>query len=152
MGQDLQVKSAGLISMLSSEWQNALHSESDEVDPEDAKFRWSGKFESNPKVQGSWTAVTDVESIGDFDPDLKKMPKPRKPPFSTRLNLNPDGKTKSTLWIWSGDMLMDISKYQAMKMIVKNVKGTDYLFIEAGNFSNRNKPGWKCKWVVFKKN
>lgn len=43
---------------------------------------------------------------------------------------------------------MDLDKYQALKMTVEKVGARDYLFIETGGFSTRNKPGWKPKWLV----
>jgi|TARA_B110000914_G_C15518372_1_gene475205 hypothetical protein len=43
---------------------------------------------------------------------------------------------------------MDLNKYQALRMKTKTVDGNDYLFIEAGEFSTRNKLGWKPKWLV----
>ena len=46
---------------------------------------------------------------------------------------------------------MDLSKYQALKMVVKEIGGEKYLFIEAGGFSTRNKPGWTSQWIVLKK-
>jgi hypothetical protein len=59
-----------------------------------------------------------------------------------------DGTTGSPVWLWSGDRLMDLNKYQALRMKTKTVDGNDYLFIEAGEFSTRNKLGWKPKWLV----
>ena len=43
---------------------------------------------------------------------------------------------------------MDLTKYQALKMQLRNVAGTDHLFVEAGGFSTRNKPDWKSQWLV----
>ena len=31
---------------------------------------------------------------------------------------------------------------------VKSIKGAEYLFVEAGGFSARHKPGWKPRWLV----
>jgi hypothetical protein len=56
-----------------------------------------------------------------------------------------------TLWIWSGDILMDLGRYQALKMTVKEIDRSDYLFIEAGGFSTRNLVGWKPPWYVMKR-
>ena len=43
---------------------------------------------------------------------------------------------------------MDLTRYQALKMTPRNVGGADYLFIEAGGFGTRNKPGWKPQLLV----
>ena len=36
-------------------------------------------------------------------------------------------------------------------MNVKTIGGSDYLFIEAGGFSDKNPAGWKCPLVVMKR-
>ena len=56
-----------------------------------------------------------------------------------------------TLWIWSGDILMDLGRYQALKTTVKEINRSDYLFIEAGGCSTRNLVGWKPPWYVMKR-
>ena len=43
---------------------------------------------------------------------------------------------------------MDLNRYQALKMTPKTLDGSEYLFIEAGGFSTRNKLGWKSKLYV----
>jgi hypothetical protein len=45
---------------------------------------------------------------------------------------------------------MDLNKYQVLKIIPRTLAGNLYLFIEAGGFGTRNKPGWKPKWYVMK--
>jgi hypothetical protein len=64
------------------------------------------------------------------------------------MNFEKTGKTGSPLWLWSGDRLMDLDRYQAMRMRVEEIDGAKYLFIESGGFSNRHKPGWKPTWLV----
>lgn len=54
------------------------------------------------------------------------------------IDFKNDGRTGQTLWIWSGDTLMDLDRNQALKMITKDIGGTTYLFIEAGGFGGRN--------------
>ncbi len=46
---------------------------------------------------------------------------------------------------------MDLNRYQALKMVTKNLGGADYLFIEAGGFSDKNPAGWKSPWIVMKR-
>ena len=43
---------------------------------------------------------------------------------------------------------MDLTRYQALKMTPVNLGGNDYLFVEAGGFGTRKKPGWKPKLLV----
>jgi len=46
---------------------------------------------------------------------------------------------------------MDLDRYQALQMTVKNIGGDDHLFIEAGGFSTRNPAGWQSPWYVMKR-
>ena len=149
MGDDLVMKSAAVVPMLSSEWQALQDPEIAERDPEEGKFRWDGKFVGNADLICDWTIITEVAAIDDFDPDAKH-PKARNPPFST-MSLENGGTTGDPTWLWSGDTLMDLNKYQALKMKPKSYGDADYLFVEAGGFSTRNKPDWKTKWFVFQK-
>jgi hypothetical protein len=48
------------------------------------------------------------------------------------------GQTDKMAWIWSGDTLMVLDRHQALKMTVKEIAGSDCLFIEAGGFSEKN--------------
>jgi hypothetical protein len=49
---------------------------------------------------------------------------------------------------------MDISgrdrKPEALKMVVKRIEETDYLFVEAGGFSSKHPAGWQSPWVVLR--
>ncbi len=74
-----------------------------------------------------------------------------KPTLSNKLFLR-NGATADPTWVWSGDVLMDLNRYQALKMTPKTLAGVDYLFIEAGGFSTRNKPDWKSQLIVMKRN
>lgn len=90
-----------------------------------------------------------VAAPGDF--------KPEKPTNANRaplqeLNLKPDGATDNPLWIWTGDTLMNLKQNEALKMMIKPIAGTDYLFVETGGFAVKNKPDWKTQWFVMKRN
>jgi hypothetical protein len=61
------------------------------------------------------------------------------------------GMTGDGLWIWSGDTLMDLERYQVLKITVKSIGGNDYPFVEAGGFSDGNPAGWKPPWYVMKR-
>ena len=147
MGDDLVLQSAALIPMLSSEWQAMLHSENQELQPDDHKFRWDGKSVANAKVLGAWTTIGQVGAIDEFTPEKKT--RPRRPPF-TEMTFKDNGRTGQAVYIWSGDTLMDLDRYQALKMKVKRFDGEAYLFIEAGGFSTRNPKGWQSPWYVMK--
>ena len=61
------------------------------------------------------------------------------------------GLTDSGTLIWSGDTLMDPERYQALKMTPKTIADSEYLFIEAGGFSDKNPAGWKSPLIVMKR-
>ena len=150
MGDDLVIQSASLVPMLSSDWQAKQDKNNPDIDPEVGKFRWDGKFVANDSVHGSWQAIGQVTEVNAFDPTLKRQPPARNAPFKT-IVIQAKGRTDSSTWLWSGDVVMDLTKYQALKMEMKSVAGSDYLFVEAGGFSNRHQPGWKTPWVVYQR-
>ena len=141
-------KSATMIPMLSSEWQAKQDPDNAELQSGDDRFRYDGKFVANPKVMGSWTVIGQVASIDEFNLDTKM--KRVRPPF-TKMTFKDKGMTSEGQWIWSGDALMDLSRYQALKMTVKALGGSDYLFVEVGGFSKRNKPGWRTQLYVMRR-
>ena len=146
MGDDLLLKSASIVPMLSTEWQDAQDPEDREKSALARKFRWDGQFVANPEILGNWKVITEVAAIDEYDP-AKKSGRARNS-FFTKISFNEDGSTNDPTWIWSADMLMDLNKYQALKITPKTLAGNLYLFIEAGGFGTRNKPGWKPKLLV----
>ena len=145
MGDELVFKSASIVAMLSSKWQDAQDPEDREKSASAEKFRWDGRFVNNPKISGSWKVIAQVGDVSDFDP--AKKTRVNRPPFSS-LNLKEGGRTDSPVWVWSGDILMDLTKFQALKMQPRNIGDKDYLFVEVGGFGARNKPGWKSQLLV----
>jgi len=67
------------------------------------------------------------------------------------ISFKDNGQTDKTLWIWSGDTLMDLVRYQALRMTVKGTAASDYLFIEAGGFSEKNPVGCQSPGYVMKR-
>ena len=134
--------------MLSSEWQKKQDPDNKELQSEDDKFRYDGRFVPNPKILGAWQLIDQVKSIDEFN--LEKQMKPGRALF-TKMSFLDKGRTSDGLWIWSGDILMDLNRYQALKMTVRPIGGNDCLFIEAGGFSTRNRPGWQTPLYVMKR-
>jgi len=60
--------------------------------------------------------------------------------------------TKKPVRIWSGDTLIDMTRWQALKMTPLTIAGTEYLAIEAGGFSANNPAGWRCPLLIMKRN
>jgi hypothetical protein len=137
------------ISLLSSDWQARQDPNRNPDDTEAGKLKWDGKVAANPAVSGAWTAVAQVATEAEFVPA-----KPTAPPGNLRiktLNFNNDGTTGDPLWLWSGTNLMDLELRQALKITPKKIDGTDFLFIEAGGFNDKNPAGWKSPLVVMKR-
>jgi len=149
MGDDLVLKSATVVPMLSSEWQSKQDPDDRELSATAVKFRWDGKFVANRKVLGSWHLIAQVPKIAEFDPQ-QRAPRVRNTPLAA-ITLKDGGKTDDPTWVWSGNTLMDLNRYQALRMTVKRIAGTDYLFIEAGGFSERHPVGWQSPWCVMKR-
>lgn len=148
MGDEFVTRSATIVPMLNNAWQQALLSEDEsaEVGPDSLMFRWDGKWQDNPKLAGKWQAVATIRDGEEFDPAKKYNPHRA---LTKSLELKPQGMTADPLWMWTGTTLMDLDRYQALAMELREINGTPYLFIENGGFSNRNKPGWKPEMVVF---
>jgi hypothetical protein len=146
MGDDLVLKSATLVPMFSSAWQ-ALQDPEDREQSESAPlFRYDGKFVAHPSLIGDWKLVAQVSGINDFDPTARAK-KLRSARF-LNLVLKDGGATTDPTLIWSDNILIDLDGYQALKMEIKQVDGKSYLFVEAGGFKKNNKPDWKTKYYV----
>jgi hypothetical protein len=141
-------KAAMRVPMLSAEWQAKQDPDNAEIDSEQGRFIYDGKFVPNPKLLGSWTTVALVADEADFAPgkwsDLKGVP-------FKQLTFKDSGATDATMFIWSGDLLLDLQRHQVLKITPRTVAGNDYLFIEAGGFSEKNPVGWKAPLVVLKR-
>lgn len=87
-------------------------------------------------------------AIVAFDP--AKPVDANRTPFKA-VTFEDEGLTDSETLIWSGDVLMDLSRFQALKMTPKTIGATDYLFIEAGGFSDNNPADWISPFVVMKR-
>ncbi len=149
MGDDLVRKSATVVPMLSSEWQAAQDPEDRERQAAAVKFVYDGKFSPNARLVGRWNALGVVKTIEEFTPDKRLNPRSVK---IGNVNFRANGETNDVSRIWSGDTLMDLARYEALKMQFKEFDGEDYLFIEAGGFNVRNGPDWKPNLYVMKRN
>ncbi len=142
--QDQVRQWASGVSLLSSDWQARQDPNRNADDPEAGKLKWDGKVVANPALVGTWTTVAVVPSSEAFDP--AKPADANRAPFK-EIALTNDGKTGDPLRFWSGEILMDLETRQALKMTAKG----DYLFVEAGGFSDKNPVGWKSPLIVMKK-
>ena len=130
--------------LVSAEWQALQDPNRNVEDPEAGKYQWDGKWVANPALQGSWTTIAVVPSIEAFDP-AKPVDAGRAP--IKAITFLSDGKTGDPCRFWTGDTLIDMEAFHALKMTTKN----DFLFIEAGGFSAKNPVGWKSPLIVMKR-
>jgi len=167
---DQVVKAAKLVPMKSAEWQakefEGLDDDAggDDTGGDDAvarreglvsdgKFRWDGNFVPNASVTGEWVLLGLVKEIDDFSPgmEFKRLDRGRAP--FKELTIKGDGTTNSPTFLWSGDILMNLSSYEALRMRVKTIEGAEHLFVEAGGFhvATGIPVGWKSPWCVMKR-
>jgi hypothetical protein len=112
-------------------------------------YRWGGKFVPNPKILGNWQVINQVPTVEDFTADTEQADL-RRVPFKS-VTFKNDAKTDNKLRFWSGDTLIDLNQNFALKMVLKKIGGTEYLFIEAGQIPRRVEAGWKPNFLVLKR-
>jgi len=136
--------------MMSSEWQELQDPTNQDAsfDPDYGKYRFSGKFVNNLRLQGSWKVVDQVSEIEGFT-----APRPNNPFMASAdtLSFMPNGKTSNPNWIWTGNMLLALDKKEALVVTVKAINGKEYLFLESGGFSLNNPKGWQTPLLVLMK-
>ncbi len=136
------------MSMLSAQWQALQDPDDRERDPEQGTYRWNGKCVPNKAALGSWVQLGQVKSIDAFTPGSRLRVNKRWP---MELEFKPGGTTSDRLFMWTGDILMDLNRNQALKMSAKTIDGADYLFVEAGGFNAKYGPAWRPPLYVMKR-
>lgn len=106
-------------------------------------YQYSGKFEPNNKLIGTWKwaiwpAADKPDQIDDkvrnwLNPKLKKGEVNIEGSKDT-LKIEDNGKTSKSGYyrnhFWSGNMLIGIDEDQALKMEVRTYEGIDFLIVE----------------------
>jgi hypothetical protein len=163
---------AANVSLMSAEWQARQDPSRTPDDAEAGKYKWDGKVTANPALLGTWTAVDMVPAMDAFVPvdanpvdaaaklaaqaaAEKRAIAVRNAPFK-EITFKDGGKTEASLRLWTGDFLIDLQSeqhrpLQALKMTLRTINSTDYLFIESGGFSDKNPVGWKSSLIVMKR-
>lgn len=141
-------KAATFVPMFTSEWQAGIDPESSEKPTDAGKFRYDGTVHPNPALHGAWITVAEVATADGFDPAAK--PNPGRAPLRD-LTFHDDGNTDKAAWIWSGDRLMNLETSTAHRIMTKKIGDTEYLFIESGGFSARNRAGWVSPLFVMRR-
>jgi hypothetical protein len=135
------------VPMKSAEWQELQDPDVKDpnLDPNDGKYRYSGKFTENLKLIGEWKVIDQVA-----DPENFQAPR-ENPEFDAAyqtVTLNSDGKTHDPMWIWTDGKLMDLQQSEALTIESRTLNGTQYLFIENGGFSDKHTRGWASPYNV----
>ncbi|MDT8390362.1 MAG: DUF6288 domain-containing protein [Lentisphaeria bacterium] len=125
--------------MLSSDWQATK-------DDQD-KFLYDGEFRADPQATGDWVAIGQVGKVDEFDTPAAAKPLDETAALKT-LSLKADGRTGDERLRWSGDTLMNLKTYEALKMRVQTIDGKAYLLVESGGFNKKRPEDWTCPWIV----
>ena len=148
MGDDLVRKSAVVVAMLSSEWQAAQDPEDRERQAAAVKYRYDGKFVANADFVGDWRTLGVVKTVDEFTPEKRLNPRGAR---IVGISFKDNGRTDNVTRLWTGDTLLDLTRYEALKMKIKTINDENYLFIEAGGFNEKNGPDWKPNLYVLKR-
>ena len=154
MGDDLVRLSATQVPMLSSTWQaNWIEAREQGMDVEiediPGRLVYDGQFVAAPALVGAWRVVNTTYDVDAWTPDMRREGHVR--PSFNGLVLNDNGRTDNPIMLWSGDILLDLDKYQALQMRTRTIDGTEYLFVESGGFSNRHNANWRNGWAVLQR-
>ncbi|MBI1335727.1 MAG: hypothetical protein GC164_02060 [Phycisphaera sp.] len=145
LGDEQIIGSATVARMTSSQWQALQDPDNNDLDPNEGKFLWDGKFVANPTIVGQWKAVGYVNNREEFDPAKTNVPNHAR---IKAITVKPDGKTDNPLLAWTGDILMDLERNEALKIVSQQIEGKAFMFIEQGGFQTRYGPDWKSPWIV----
>ncbi len=147
MDDELVRRSATVVPMLSSEWQAAQDPSDRERQASAVKFLYDGNFVPNAELVGQWKTLGIVKTIEEFTPDKRLNARAAK---IAGIDFKNDGKTDDVARVWSGDVLMDLNRYEALKMEAKTIEEENYLFIEVGGYNAKHAVGWQSTWYVLK--
>ncbi len=146
--QDELQKGLQLVGLRDAAWQELQDPDSD-TDPEQDLYIWDGEESRSAEAIGSWKVVGQVEAIRDFDPDSLQQPSGGWNPQG--IDLTDDLSTSDPLLVWTGPMLLDANRKEALAVEHAQVDGKDYLFIQAGGFDAEHPVDWTSPWLVFER-
>jgi len=137
----------GRVPMKSSEWQEMQDPDDRDADadPNEGKFRYTGRFVENLATIGTWNVIDQVN-----DPDEFQGPR-ENTEFEAAyqsINFQSGGNTDDPMWIWTDGKLMHLKESEALSIEARTINGIQYLFIENGGFSDKHPRGWFSPWNV----
>ncbi|MFU8781119.1 MAG: DUF6288 domain-containing protein, partial [Kiritimatiellia bacterium] len=139
-----------LVGLRNAEWQASQDPDSD-VDADDDLYIWNGEVSRNAAAIGSWKVVDEVQEIRDFDPNARQRPGRGWNPRLTEIELADDLRTSDPLLVWTGPMLLDAGRKEALAVRHARMRNNHYIFIEAGGFNASHPDDWTSSWLVFEK-
>jgi hypothetical protein len=148
-------KAAMFTPMRCAEWQASLRPNDATIASDEGEaaplawYRFDGGCEPNLTVIGEWRAITLVPTIEAFDPKSKPADL-KKAPFQ-KLVFKDGGTTENPNLVWSGERLIQMERSEALRTKPMSIDGVDFLFVEAGGFSEKNPSAWTSPWVVLKR-
>ncbi len=145
LSDEVMVSSATQLPMTSSAWQALQDPDDNDKDPQVGKYTWDGQFAPNEAIAGAWKTIGVTKEPGTFDP--KARPDMRNLRLKG-IEFKAEGKTQELLWIYTGNLLLDLGSNQALEIQHKTIGGTEYLFIEQGGFNAKNGMDWRPNWEV----
>ncbi len=147
--EELQ-KGLQLVGLRSAAWQELQDPDSD-MDPTEDLYIWDGQFSSNAEAIGSWNVIDEVQDISDFDPNAPQRPSRGWNPGLRAIELADDLRTSHPLLVWTGTMLLDADRKEALAVEHVQVDGNNYLLIESGGFDPEHPGDWTSPWLVFER-
>ena len=96
---------------LNSRWQ-ATGKDSD-------KYVYDGKFIANREVLGTWRVIDQVTTFGEFK--IQKKMDPGRAPFRS-ITFNDGGKTDNPKRLWTGNILINVGRDEALKLTIRQVE------------------------------
>jgi hypothetical protein len=137
-----------LVGLRDVEWQASQDPDSD-IDPTEGLYIWDGQVRRNADAVGTWKVVDEVAEIADFDPDSTQRPGRGWNPRLQEIELEHALATNDPMLVWTGSRLLDANSKEALLVEHAQVRGKDYLFIQAGGFSPDHPAEWTSPWLVF---
>ena len=101
---------------------------------DDDRFELGDGFEANEVIIGNWRQVGIVSAGENFDPAAQYRRETRSWRSFGDVHFKEKGRTTDPLCWYSGDMLLELPRKQALKMDLKEIDGKEYLFVEFGEF------------------
>lgn len=148
--QEELIRGMQLVGMRDADWQ-AFQDPDSNIDPDEHLHMWDGSFTENDAAVGSWRLVDEVQEMNDFVPGERQRSRRGWRPVLEEIELENATVTSDPLFVWTGNKLLHVEELEALRVQHATVDGQDYLFVEAGDFSQDRDTDWTSPWLVFER-